>query len=168
MDERLSSFSHFIMEKSDSIDIVFRNVVANPPQNWRNQLKRTLILSHASLKDIVCFYELMICLMCWSLLYRLIKLRYSASISSISSSNQKQSRWGQYTFNTFEMKCRNATLTSSCGTIRGTSNVHIVVVVSFALDVMEFGDNEHDKLGNSQHHILLVILINAHVALLAK
>jgi hypothetical protein len=59
-------------------------------------------------------------------------------------------------------------LTSSCGTIRGTSNVHIVVVVSFALDVMEFGDNEHDKLGNSQHHILLVILINAHVALLAK
>jgi len=112
------------MEKSNSTDIMFKNVVANPP------LKGTLILSHASLKDIVCFYELMICLMCWSLLYRLIKLRYLASISSISSSNQKQSRWGQYTFNTFEMKCRNANLTSLYSTTRGMLN-SLALLLSF-------------------------------------
>jgi hypothetical protein len=50
-------------------------------------LKGTPILSHASLKDIVCLYELMICSMCWSLLYRLIRSRCSTSISSISSSD---------------------------------------------------------------------------------
>jgi hypothetical protein len=62
------------------IDVVFENAVTNLPQNWHNQLKRTSILSHASLKNIVWLYESMICLMCCSLLYRLIRSCCSALI----------------------------------------------------------------------------------------
>ncbi len=47
IDERLSSFSHFKMEKSDSTDVVFGKAVASPPQNWRNQLKGTSIFQIA-------------------------------------------------------------------------------------------------------------------------
>ncbi len=67
-------------KKSNSTNVVFENVVTIPSQNCRNRLKGTLILSHASLKDTVCLYELMIYLMCWSLLYCLIRLRCSTSI----------------------------------------------------------------------------------------
>ncbi len=69
--------------------------------------KRPPILSHISLKDIVFLYELMIYLMCWSLLYYLIKLHYSPSISLISSLDHKWSRWGRYMFNTSK---RNVTV----------------------------------------------------------
>jgi hypothetical protein len=44
----------------------------------------------------------------------------------------------------------------------------IVVVISFGFDVVAFGDNKHGKLGNLQHHVLLVILIEAHVTLLVE
>jgi len=85
--------------------------------------KKMPILSHISLKDIVFLYKLMIYLMCWSLLYYLIKLCYLPLISLISSSDHKQSRWGRYMFNMFEMKCHSATLMSSCGTTSGASSL---------------------------------------------
>jgi hypothetical protein len=44
----------------------------------------------------------------------------------------------------------------------------VVVAISFNLDAVAFGDNEHNELGNSQHHVLMVILIKAHVALLVE
>jgi len=92
IDERLSSFSHFKMEKFDSTDVVFGKAVASPPQNWCNRLKGTPILSHTSLKDTVCLYELMICLMCWSLLYCLIRSRCSTSISMSLQTRSDQDR----------------------------------------------------------------------------
>jgi hypothetical protein len=46
--------------------------------------------------------------------------------------------------------------------------IRIVVAVSFGLDVIIFGDNKHDELGNLQHHVLLVVLVEARVALLVE
>jgi hypothetical protein len=45
---------------------------------------------------------------------------------------------------------------------------HVVIVVSFCIDAIAFGDNEHGELGNLQHHVLLVVLVEAHVTLLAE
>jgi hypothetical protein len=44
----------------------------------------------------------------------------------------------------------------------------VVVAVLFGLDVVASNNNEKNELGNLQHHILLVILIEAHVTFLAK
>ncbi len=45
---------------------------------------------------------------------------------------------------------------------------HIIVVISLSLDGVASGDNKHGELGNLQHHILLVFLVKARVAFLAK
>jgi len=44
----------------------------------------------------------------------------------------------------------------------------VVVAVPLGLDTLASNNNEHSKLGNLQHHILLVIFIKAHVTFLAK
>jgi len=44
----------------------------------------------------------------------------------------------------------------------------VVVAVPLGLDTLASSNNEHSKLGNLQHHILLVIFIKAHVTFLAK
>jgi len=44
----------------------------------------------------------------------------------------------------------------------------VVVVVSLGLDTVASSNNEQSKLGNLQHHILLVIFIKARVTFLAK
>jgi hypothetical protein len=48
-------------------------------------------------------------------------------------------------------------------------NSLVLLLTSYsALTTVAFDDNEHDKLGNLQHHILLVVLVKARVALLAE
>jgi hypothetical protein len=44
----------------------------------------------------------------------------------------------------------------------------VVVVISFDLDAVTFNNNKHDDSGNLQHHVLLVVLVEAHVTFLAK
>ncbi len=44
----------------------------------------------------------------------------------------------------------------------------VVVAVPLSLDIVASSNNEQSKLGNLQHHILLVILIKARVTFLAK
>jgi hypothetical protein len=44
----------------------------------------------------------------------------------------------------------------------------VVVAISFGLDAVASSDNEKNKLGNLQHHVLLVILVEACVTLLAE
>jgi hypothetical protein len=67
------------------------------------------------------------------------------------------------------MKCRGATLTSSCGTTGSASSfARVVVAVPLGLDTVASSNNEQSKLGNLQHHILLVIFIKARVTFLAK
>ncbi|CAK9219766.1 unnamed protein product [Sphagnum troendelagicum] len=44
----------------------------------------------------------------------------------------------------------------------------IIVAVALSLDTVASSNNEKSKLGNLQHHILLVIFIKAHVTFLAK
>jgi hypothetical protein len=42
------------------------------------------------------------------------------------------------------------------------------VVVSLGLDAVASGDNKHNELGNLQHHVLLVVFVEACVAILAE
>jgi hypothetical protein len=44
----------------------------------------------------------------------------------------------------------------------------IIVAIPLVLDTGASNDNEHNEPGNLQHHVLLVVLIEAHVALLAE
>jgi hypothetical protein len=44
----------------------------------------------------------------------------------------------------------------------------VVVAVPLGLDMVASNNNEQSKLGNLQHHILLIILIKAHITFLAK
>jgi hypothetical protein len=44
----------------------------------------------------------------------------------------------------------------------------VIVVISLGLDAIIFDNNEHDEPGNLQHHILLVVLVEAHVTLLVE
>jgi hypothetical protein len=44
----------------------------------------------------------------------------------------------------------------------------VVVAVLLGLDMVASSNNEQSKLGNLQHHILLVILIKARITFLAK
>jgi hypothetical protein len=46
--------------------------------------------------------------------------------------------------------------------------VRIVVVVPLGLDMVAFGNNEHDELGNLQHQVLLVVVVKARITLLAE
>jgi hypothetical protein len=45
---------------------------------------------------------------------------------------------------------------------------HVVAVVSFGLDAVASSNNEKSELGNLQHHVLLVVFVEAHVTLLAE
>jgi hypothetical protein len=45
---------------------------------------------------------------------------------------------------------------------------HIVVAVMFGLDAVASNNNEKNELGNLQHHVLLVVFVEAHITLLAK
>jgi len=44
----------------------------------------------------------------------------------------------------------------------------VVVAIPLGLDTIASGDNKHGEPSNLQHHILLIILIKAHVTLLAE
>ncbi len=46
--------------------------------------------------------------------------------------------------------------------------VGVVVATSLGLDVVTSDDNKHDELGNLQHHVLLVVVVEACVAFMAE
>jgi hypothetical protein len=43
-----------------------------------------------------------------------------------------------------------------------------VVIVPLSGDAVAYGNNKHSELGNLQHHVLLVILIEARITFLAE
>jgi hypothetical protein len=46
--------------------------------------------------------------------------------------------------------------------------VRVVVAILLGFDVVAFSDNKHGEPGNLQHHVLLVVLIEACITLLVK
>jgi hypothetical protein len=54
------------------------------------------------------------------------------------------------------------------GEVRCVEFIRVVVAIPFVLDAVASNDNKHDELSNLQHHVLLVVLIKARVALLAE
>ncbi len=93
---RLSSISHFKMEKLDSTDVVFARIVTSPPQNERKCSNWPSTQSHASLNVVMSLCLSIMPRRTMSEAYNFKSSRCSISICSTPISDQDE-----------EMCCRN-------------------------------------------------------------